>query len=86
MHACRWMPDRRPPLRPGQAAWRRVVSSAVTAGIPVPGMAASLAYYDALRSARLPQNLVQAQRDAFGAHTYQKVDDPEGPFVHSEWL
>lgn len=69
-----------------QAAWRRVVGSAVSAGIPVPGMASSLAYYDALRSARLPQNLVQAQRDAFGAHTYQKVDDPDGPFVHSEWL
>lgn len=69
-----------------QDAWRRVVGSAVSAGIPVPGMAASLAYYDALRSERLPQNLVQAQRDAFGAHTYQRVDDPDGPFVHSEWL
>ncbi len=69
-----------------QAPWRRVVSSAVTGGIPVPGMAASLAYYDALRTARLPQNLVQAQRDAFGAHTYQTVEDPDGAFVHSEWL
>jgi 6-phosphogluconate dehydrogenase len=49
-------------------------------------MASSLAYYDALRTARLPQNLVQAQRDAFGAHTYQRVDDPDGPAVHSDWL
>ncbi|MEZ6016795.1 MAG: NADP-dependent phosphogluconate dehydrogenase [Planctomycetota bacterium] len=69
-----------------QSAWRRVVAAAVTAGVPVPGMAASLAYYDALRTARLPQNLVQAQRDAFGAHTYQRVDDPDGEAVHSEWL
>jgi len=69
-----------------QAPWRRVVAAAVSAGVPVPGMAASLAYYDALRTARLPQNLVQAQRDAFGAHTYQRVDDPDGTAVHSEWL
>ena len=69
-----------------QAPWRRVVAAAVSAGVPVPGMAASLAYYDALRSSRLPQNLVQAQRDAFGAHTYQRVDDPDGPFRHSNWL
>jgi 6-phosphogluconate dehydrogenase len=69
-----------------QAPWRRVVAAAVSAGVPVPGMAASLAYYDALRTARLPQNLVQAQRDAFGSHTYQRVDDPDGAAVHSEWL
>lgn len=69
-----------------QHAWRRVVAAAQLRGIPVPGMSASLAYYDALRTARLPQNLVQAQRDAFGAHTYQTVDDPTGPAVHSEWL
>ncbi len=69
-----------------QAAWRRVVAAAQLQGIPVPGMAASLAYYDALRTARLPQNLVQAQRDAFGAHTYRTVDDPDGPAVHSDWL
>ena len=49
-------------------------------------MSASLAYYDSYRSADLPQNLTQAQRDAFGAHTYQRRDDPAGPFVHSEWL
>jgi 6-phosphogluconate dehydrogenase len=49
-------------------------------------MGASLAYYDAVRTASLPQNLVQAQRDAFGAHTYQRTDDPDGPAHHSDWL
>lgn len=55
-------------------------------GIPVPGMATGLAYLDSYRSAELPQNLTQAQRDAFGAHTYQRKEDPDGPFVHGEWL
>ena len=49
-------------------------------------MSASLAYFDSYRTARLPQNLTQAQRDAFGAHTYERTDKPEGGFVHSEWL
>ncbi len=52
----------------------------------MPGISASLAYFDSYRSARLPQNLTQAQRDAFGAHTYQRVDNPDGPFLHSNWL
>ncbi len=67
-------------------AWRQVVGFAQTAGIPVPAMGSGLAYYDSYRSESLPQNLTQAQRDAFGAHTYQRRDDPEGPFVHTEWL
>jgi 6-phosphogluconate dehydrogenase len=49
-------------------------------------MSASLAYFDSYRSASLPQNLTQAQRDFFGAHTYQRVDDPNGPFVHTDWI
>jgi 6-phosphogluconate dehydrogenase len=65
-------------------AWRRVVGLAQSAGIPMPAMSASLAYYDSYRTARLPQNLTQAQRDAFGAHTYERTDRPG--FVHSEWL
>ncbi|HEX9621324.1 MAG TPA: decarboxylating NADP(+)-dependent phosphogluconate dehydrogenase, partial [Polyangiaceae bacterium] len=73
-------------LVPLQTAWRRVVARAVGAGVPVPGMSASLGYYDSYRSAELPQNLTQAQRDAFGAHTYQRKDDPDGPFLHSRWL
>ena len=69
-----------------QQAWRRVVGLAQTHGVPVPGMASGLAYFDSYRSADLPQNLTQAQRDAFGAHTYQRRDDPEGPFQHTDWL
>jgi 6-phosphogluconate dehydrogenase len=69
-----------------QTAWREVVGLAQRHGIPVAGMAASLGYYDAYRSADLPQNLTQAQRDAFGSHTYQRKDDPEGSFVHTDWL
>ena len=70
-------------LQPG---WREVVSLAQLQGIPVGGLASSLAYYDSYRTEDLPQNLTQAQRDAFGAHTYQRKDDPEGAFVHTEWL
>jgi 6-phosphogluconate dehydrogenase len=66
-----------------QAAWREVVGLAVKAGIPVPGFASALAYFDSYRSAELPANLIQAQRDYFGAHTYQRVDRP-GVF-HTEW-
>uniref|UniRef100_A0A2P2LSR8 6-phosphogluconate dehydrogenase, decarboxylating n=1 Tax=Rhizophora mucronata TaxID=61149 RepID=A0A2P2LSR8_RHIMU len=66
-----------------QAAWRRVVGLAISAGISTPGMCASLAYFDTYRRARLPANLVQAQRDLFGAHTYERVDCP-GVF-HTEW-
>jgi len=69
-----------------QPAWRRAVALAQGLGIPVPAFSASLAYFDSYRTARLPQNLTQAQRDAFGAHTYERVDRPEGGFVHSDWL
>ncbi|MEO1482486.1 MAG: NADP-dependent phosphogluconate dehydrogenase [Myxococcota bacterium] len=67
-------------------ALRSIVAQASLSGIPVPVMGASLAYFDSVRTGRLPQNLTQAQRDAFGAHTYQRLDDPDGPAVHSEWL
>jgi len=67
-----------------QPAWRNVVKTAVDLGIPVPALAAALAYYDGYRSARLPANLLQAQRDYFGAHTYNRIDR-EGVF-HSDWL
>ncbi len=67
-----------------QAAWRHVVATAVGLGIPTPAMSASLAYFDSYRSARLPANLIQAQRDYFGAHTYRRVDR-EGVF-HTEWI
>ncbi len=67
-----------------QASWRRVVTTAVELGLPVPGFSAALSYYDAYRRDRLPANLLQAQRDYFGAHTYQRVDKP-GTF-HTDWL
>jgi len=66
-----------------QAAWRSVVQIAAGIGIPMLAASASLAYFDAYRSARLPANLIQAQRDYFGAHTYQRVDQP-GTF-HTQW-
>jgi 6-phosphogluconate dehydrogenase len=69
-----------------QQTWRDVVCLAQQLGIPVPGMASCLAYFDSYRSESLPQNLTQAQRDAFGSHTYQRRDDPDGPFVHTDWL
>jgi len=65
--------------------WREVVTTARRAGLPVLAMSASLAYFDALRSERLPLNLTQAQRDYFGAHRYQRVDDPGGEMVHTDW-
>ncbi len=73
-------------VRKAQASWRSVVTTAVRLGIPVPAFAAALAYYDSYRSERLPANLLQAQRDYFGAHTYHRIDKPgEGPF-HTDWL
>ncbi len=68
-----------------QADLRNIVSLAASHGIPVPGLSAALAYFDSLRSARLPANLLQAQRDYFGAHTYERVDKPRGEFFHTNW-
>lgn len=68
-----------------QASWRRVVALAIENGIPVPALATALNYFDGYRSERLPANLLQAQRDYFGAHTYERVDKPRGEFFHSNW-
>ncbi|NQV30727.1 MAG: decarboxylating NADP(+)-dependent phosphogluconate dehydrogenase, partial [Candidatus Marinimicrobia bacterium] len=68
-----------------QAAWRRVIIKATELGIPMPAMGAALAYYDGYRSERLPANLLQAQRDYFGAHTYERVDKARGEFFHTNW-
>ncbi len=68
-----------------QASWRRVVAQAVTHGVPVPAFSSALAYFDGYRSAQLPANLLQAQRDYFGAHTYERVDRPRGEFFHTNW-
>jgi 6-phosphogluconate dehydrogenase len=68
-----------------QQNWREVISLATLAGIPVPAFSASLGYYDSYRSAVLPANLLQAQRDFFGAHTYERTDKPRGEMFHTEW-
>ncbi|MEZ5942062.1 MAG: decarboxylating NADP(+)-dependent phosphogluconate dehydrogenase [Planctomycetaceae bacterium] len=69
-----------------QASWRRVVSTAVNLGLPVPGFSAALTYYDGYRRGRLPANLLQAQRDYFGAHTYERTDKPRGETFHTDWI
>ena len=72
-------------VKNAQASWRRVIATAVTLGIPIPAISAALAYYDGYRTERLPANLLQAQRDYFGAHTYERVDRPSGEFFHTNW-
>ena len=68
-----------------QAGWRRVICKSVELGIPMPAIGAALSYYDGYRAARLPANLLQAQRDYFGAHTYERIDKPRGEFFHTNW-
>ncbi len=72
-------------LQQHQAAWRKVVALAAERGVPVLAMGASLSWYDSFRRERLPQNLTQAQRDLFGAHTFERVDEPAGTFFHHAW-
>jgi 6-phosphogluconate dehydrogenase len=68
-----------------QAGWRNVVATAARQGIPVPAFSTALSYFDGYRSERLPANLLQAQRDYFGAHTYERIDKPRGQFYHTNW-
>jgi len=72
-------------VRKSQSAWRRTITKAVKMGIAVPAFSSALAFYDGYRSERLPANLLQAQRDYFGAHTYERVDRPRGEFFHTNW-
>jgi len=72
-------------IESAQPGWRRVVAAAAEMGIPSPAFSAALAYYDGYRHGRLPANLLQAQRDYFGAHTYERVDKPRGQFFHTNW-
>jgi len=72
-------------IQKGQANWRKAVSLAAASGIAAPAFMSALAYYDGYRSARLPANLLQAQRDYFGAHTYERTDTPRGQFFHLDW-
>jgi 6-phosphogluconate dehydrogenase len=68
-----------------QVGWRRVCATALSNGIPVPALTSALCYFDGFRSERLPANLLQAQRDYFGAHTYERIDKPRGQFFHTNW-
>jgi 6-phosphogluconate dehydrogenase len=68
-----------------QKSWRHTIATAVTAGVPAPAFTTALAFFDGYRSQRLPANLLQAQRDYFGAHTYERVDQPRGKFFHTNW-
>jgi len=68
-----------------QRGWRLVVSTATLSGIPIPAISSALSYYDGFRSANLPANLLQAQRDYFGAHMYERIDSPRGKFFHTNW-
>src|SRR5581483_5416482 len=72
-------------IKVSQRSWRNVVAVAAKKGLPTPAFATALNFYDAYRSARLPANLLQAQRDYFGAHTYERVDQPRGQFFHTNW-
>ena len=78
-------PELRDWLKTAQTNWRAALGIAQSHGVPVPAMSASLAYFDSYRTANLPQNLTQAQRDLFGAHTYHRIDKPELGAVHTEW-
>ncbi len=73
-------------VRKAQSAWRRTISKAVKMGVPVPAFCSALGYYDGYRCERLPANLLQAQRDYFGAHTYERLDKPRGEFFHTDWI
>ena len=68
-----------------QKGWRNVVATAAKKGIPVPAFSTALAFYDGIAARVLPANLLQAQRDYFGAHTYERVDKPRGEFFHTNW-
>ena len=72
-------------MNQAQGAWRRVVAAATLAGVPAPALSAGLTFYDGYRTERLPANMLQAQRDYFGAHTYERTDKPRGEFFHTDW-
>jgi 6-phosphogluconate dehydrogenase len=72
-------------VKTAQENWRKVIALAAQYGVPIPTFSSALAYYDSYRSAKLPANLLQAQRDYFGAHTYERIDQPRGKFFHLDW-
>ena len=72
-------------MKKAEAGWRKAVILGIELGIPTPAFSSALAYYDGYRTERLPANLLQAQRDYFGAHTYERIDQPRGRFFHTDW-
>jgi 6-phosphogluconate dehydrogenase len=72
-------------VKTAEKSWRNVIRKAVQARIPIPAIGSALEFYDGYRAPRLPANLLQAQRDYFGAHTYERVDKPRGEFFHTNW-
>lgn len=72
-------------IKKAEGSWRKVVAAAVECGVSVPCFSTSLAFFDGYRTGRLPANLIQAQRDFFGAHTYERTDAPRGQFFHTNW-
>ena len=72
-------------IHANQRGWRNIVSGASLSGIPIPALSSALSFYDGYRQERLPANLLQAQRDYFGAHTYERTDTPRGQFTHTNW-
>jgi 6-phosphogluconate dehydrogenase len=68
-----------------QASWRKAIIHGIEIGVPLPAFSSALSFYDGFRTERLPANLLQAQRDFFGAHTYERVDKPRGEFFHTIW-
>jgi len=68
-----------------QASWRKALVHAIELGVPTPAFSTALAFFDGFRTGRLPANLLQAQRDYFGAHTYERIDQPRGQFFHTNW-
>ena len=73
-------------IHEAQAGWRSTVATAVELGIPVPAFSSALSFYDGYRLENLPANLLQAQRDYFGSHTYERIDKPRGEFFHTDWI
>ncbi len=73
-------------LTAAEPSWRRTVELAIGLGVPVPALSSALSFFDGYRSGQLPANLIQAQRDYFGAHTYERIDHPRGSFFHSDWV
>ena len=72
-------------IHESQVAWRQIIAISIENGLPIPGFSSAISYYDSYRADLLPARLVQAQRDFFGAHTYERVDKPRGQFFHTEW-